>query len=185
MRRPADQQILNAPFRRPQAAPAKRCCMAPGCTADAEHRAPMSRDRLNEYYWFCLEHVRAYNAAWDYFKGMNTRQIEAELRRDTTWHRPSWPLGGLGGKVYDPLGLLDGEVKAKPKPERAWTREEQALAVLELSAEASFDEIKARYRALVKRLHPDANGGDTAAEDRLKIVNQAYSTLKAAYAQVA
>ena len=35
-----------------------------------------------------------------------------------------------------------------------------------------------RYIELVKRLHPDANGGDKTAEDRLKLVNQAYTTLK-------
>lgn len=159
--------------------------MAGGCEAEAAYRAPMSRDRLNEYYWFCLEHVRAYNAAWDYFKGMNASQIEAELKRDVTWQRPSWPLG-LGGKIYDPLGLLGGEgPRREAKSERVWTRESEALAVLELPAQATFDEVKARYKSLVKRLHPDANGGDKSAEERLKIVNQAYSTLKAAYAQVA
>ncbi|MFO1060844.1 MAG: DnaJ domain-containing protein, partial [Dongiaceae bacterium] len=35
-----------------------------------------------------------------------------------------------------------------------------------------------RYKSLVKRLHPDANGGDKAAEERLKHINLAYSTLK-------
>lgn len=192
------EEALNAPFRRrahkaqdrgQASAHAKgglhRHCMAPGCGLEAEFRAPMSREHLDQYYWFCLEHVRAYNARWDYFKGMSQADIERELRRDTTWQRPSWPLGG-GPKIHDPLGLLGDEPQARRVvEERAWTKEERALAVLELPSTASFEEVKARYKALAKRLHPDITGADKEAEERLKIVNQAYSTLKAAYAQVA
>ncbi len=145
----------------------------------------MARDRLNQYYWFCLEHVRAYNARWDFFKGMNQAQIEAELKRDVTWQRPSWPLGG-GPKIHDPLGLLDEEPMARQAvQERAWTPEAKALAVLDLPSDATFEQVKTRYKNLAKRLHPDLTGADKEAEERLKIVNQAYSTLKAAYAQVA
>jgi len=48
---------------------------------------------LNDYYWFCLEHVRAYNAGWDFYKGMSPAEVEAQLRADTSWQRPTWPLG--------------------------------------------------------------------------------------------
>jgi len=160
--------------------------MVEGCDGAGEFRAPMARDRLRQYYWFCLDHVRAYNAAWDFFKGMSPAEIEAELRRDVTWHRPSWPLG-VDSKIYDPLGLLGGEAgDGGPQPaRRAQSPEAAALAQLDLAPGASFAEVKSRYKVLVKRLHPDANGGDTAAEERLKVINQAYSTLKAAFAQVA
>ena len=59
------------------------------------------------------------------------------------------------------------------------SKEEQALAVLELTAPVTMAEIRTRYRTLVKKLHPDINGGDKSAEEQLKVVNQAYSTLKA------
>jgi hypothetical protein len=68
----------------------------PGCGAQGEYRAPKSRQNLQEYWWFCLEHVRAYNGSWDFYKGMSPGQIEAQLRADTAWQRPSWPLGRLG-----------------------------------------------------------------------------------------
>lgn len=171
--------------------------MHPDCCEPGIYRAPKSPHQLNEYYWFCLEHVRAYNAQWDFFKGMSTAQIEAELRADQTWQRPSWPLGAQG-KIHDPMGLL-GKQEAPKRPQKPLTAEEQALATLGFSGETataetpygqsrvgniSFAEIKARYKSLVKQLHPDANGGDRAAEDRLKDVNRAYSTLKASYRHV-
>ena len=84
----------------------------PGCGAPGEYRAPKSRCQLNEYWWFCLDHVRAYNAAWDFYKGMTPGEIEAQLRADTSWQRPSWPLGHLGARLDeamagDPLHVLD------------------------------------------------------------------------------
>src|SRR3984957_18212540 len=78
-------------------APGRPCDYA-GCTAAGEYRAPKSRSSLNEYWWFCLEHVRAYNATWDFYKGMTPGQIEAQMRDDTGWQRPTWPLGRLGAK---------------------------------------------------------------------------------------
>jgi hypothetical protein len=186
MRRGLNLEALQRPFRK--SGPAQRCCMAEGCAAAGEYRAPKSRDRLDDYYWFCLDHVRLYNATWDYYKGLGPDAIERELRMDATWRRPSWPLG-LGAEIHDPLGLLGGE----PRRERqgqdrllpAASPEAKALAVLNLAVGVSFEEVRSRYKALVKQLHPDANGGDRQAEDRLKVVNQAYGTLKTAYAQLA
>ena len=71
----------------------------PGCPLEGEYRAPKSRSQLRDYFWFCLDHVRAYNAAWDFYKGMSPGQIEAHLRDDTAWQRPTWPLGRLGGRA--------------------------------------------------------------------------------------
>ncbi len=157
--------------------------MYPECLLPGEFRAPISRDRLDRYYWFCLEHVRAYNAQWDFYKGMSSAQIEAHMRADQTWQRPSWPLGA-SMSIHDPLGLLGKEAPAEPHPRPA-SAEEAALALLSLSPACGFSEIKARYKSLVKQLHPDANGGDRQAEERLKEVNRAYSTLKTAYSHTA
>ena len=56
----------------------------------------------------------------------------------------------------------------------------RALELLNLDASATLHEIKARYKELVKRFHPDANGGDRGAEERLKQVIKAYGVLRAA-----
>ena len=90
-----------------------RLCDHPGCVAGGEFRAPKSRLELRDYYWFCLDHIRAYNSAWNYYAGMSDREIEAEIRRDTVWQRPSWRLGdrhgpGYAERIRDYFGMLSG-----------------------------------------------------------------------------
>ena len=161
-------------------------CAVPGCRADATHKAPKSRDELDRYVWFCLEHVREYNAAWDYYAGMDETQIEAHRRQDVTWRRPTWPLGSRQAGSQDPwdrpfddpFGILGERAEKRAAPETPRTKTDEALDVLELSAPVTADDVKARYIELVKRFHPDANGGDKTAEERLKSVNEAYTTLK-------
>ncbi len=177
-----------------------RPCDAAGCEAAGEYRAPRSRAALNDYLWFCLPHVRAYNASWDYYKGMAPPEIEAHLRQDTAWQRPTWPLGRLGANarfdpetLRDPLGTLrdtplHADAIRRRAEEAARRRAEPLLAPPELRAaleilglEWPIDSavLRARYKELAKRYHPDANGGDRTAEDRFKDVNRAYSLLRA------
>jgi transposase len=157
--------------------------------AGGEYRAPRSRDALHNFFWFCLNHVRAYNASWNYYAGMSAREIEAEIRNDTVWQRPTWPLGErlgvFGARVRD-FGLFGMEEEAAaerktPPSKRPLSQQEQALAIFELEPPFTMSGLKARYKQLVKLHHPDAHGGDKAAEERLKIINQAYSTLKSSY----
>lgn len=174
--------------------PEARRCDSPGCTAEGLHRAPRSRDALTSYYWFCLEHVREYNLAWDYFKGMDGDAIEQIRRRDAVWQRPSWPLNGSKAKAAqmnghrrqfrDGFGFFTEETAEQRQQKGRFppnSRPAKALRILELAPTAELAEVKARYKALVKRLHPDVTGGDGRAEERLKIINLAYSDLKAAY----
>ncbi len=167
-------------------APGHTCDM-PGCPLAGEYRAPKSRTQLREYLWFCLDHVRAYNAAWDFYKGMSPGQIEAHLREDTSWQRPTWPLGRLGGRsgldeelLHDRLDILGAAgFQRAPAPAHNVPHElRQPLDTLGLPWPVSLDDLKARYKALAKRHHPDANGGDRAAEERLKTINLAYAALR-------
>lgn len=182
-----------------------RPCDHPGCEACGDFRAPRSRLELNRYYWFCLEHVRAYNSAWNYYVGMNDMEIEAEIRRDTVWQRPSWKLGErhgpgpqmTGPRMRDPFGFYAGtgargayQDRARGtggqsghagSAARAASAREQALAVFDMEPPITPIRLKARYKVLVKEHHPDAHGGDKEAEEKLKIINQAYATLKASY----
>ncbi|MDP1966920.1 MAG: J domain-containing protein [Reyranella sp.] len=168
----------------------QRVCEAPGCRQQGEYRAPWARDRLNDYRWFCLEHVREYNKKWDYFAGLGADQIEAHIRADTTWRRPVWPLGARRSsngyaQIHDPFGLADDAgLGEKPPPindglEQLTPAERSALGVLELSWPVTPAEVKSRYKELVKLHHPDANGGAREAEEKLKEINAAYSTLRA------
>ncbi len=155
----------------------------PGCGAPGEYRAPKSRLQLSDYWWFCLEHVRAYNASWDFYKGMSPGQIEAELRADTAWQRPSWPLGHLGARLEeaiagDPLHVLHAAGLRARRAGETPSEMREPLATLGLSWPVTMDEVKSRYKELAKRHHPDANNGDRAAEERLKTINLAYAALR-------
>ena len=163
-------------------APGRECDM-PECHRPGDYRAPKSRDNLREYFWFCLEHVRAYNLAWDYYKGMSPGEIEANLRSDTGWQRPTWPLGRNGGIGEAPKAELGafagiGRAHASPRAERTPPELREALGVLGLDWPVTRDVAKSRYKELAKRHHPDANGGDKGAEERLKTINLAYATLR-------
>lgn len=179
--------------------PEVRRCDAPGCAATGEYRAPRSRSDLTSYFWFCLDHVREYNSAWNYYAGMNQSEMESQIRSDVTWWRPTWPLGARSPfynktaseappvdfgafaaedwlhRTQRPDGARRFEGGMRPRPGSA---QERALAVFDLDPPVTQDQIKARYKSLVKRHHPDANGGDKDAEERLKVINEAYSALK-------
>ncbi len=172
----------------PTAAAATRLCDHPGCTAGGDYRAPRARDQLRHFFWFCLDHVRTYNARWNYYAGMSAVEIEAEIRNDTVWQRPTWPLGSRVGPRYDPrvrdfgvFGLEDEEERVAAAKRRPLSEQEQALIVFDLAQPFTYASLKSRYKALVKLHHPDAHGGDKAAEERLKVINQAYTTLKTSY----
>lgn len=172
-----------------------RLCDAPGCVGLGEHRAPRSRDDLNNYYWFCMDHVRAYNARWNFYAGMNQQEIEKQIRADTTWWRPTWPLGTQNGRRgasadgpildfgvfgqddWDQQRIQSNSAEAGWRP-RPGSDESEALAILNLEPPITREDIKTRYKDLVKRHHPDANGGNKEAEERLKVINRAYSVLR-------
>jgi hypothetical protein len=165
-----------------------RPCEYPGCRNPGEYRAPKGRDNLTQYWWYCLDHVRAYNASWDFYKGMTPGQIEAQMRADTQWQRPTWPLGRLGangaaeGEVREALDDLVGERfhrRGSQQPRVAAPSElREPLHTLGLEWPVSLDAVKSRYKELAKRHHPDANGGDRAAEERLKTINLAYAAVR-------
>jgi len=163
-----------------------RQCDYPGCESAGEYRAPKSRTELNHYHWFCLEHVRAYNAQWDFYKGMTPGQIEQQTRLDTLWQRPTWPLGSLGRRggdeagLRDPWNLLDaGRISRQQKQEALVPRElREPVQTLGVDWPVSMEALKARYKELAKRHHPDANGGDRASEERLKLINLAYAAVR-------
>ena len=165
----------------------QRVCEAPGCRLHGEYRAPFARDRLDQHRWFCLEHVRDYNKKWDYFAGLDASEIERHIRADTTWRRPVWPLGGRrngGPQIHDPFDLSEeAGLAEKPPPrmdgsEQLTPAERNAMGVLELSWPTTRADVKSRYKELVKRHHPDANGGSPESEERFKAINAAYSTLR-------
>jgi hypothetical protein len=178
-------------------------CQWPRCEAPATHRAPKGRLQANEYWRFCLEHVREYNNSYNFFAGMTDDAVAQYQKEAITGHRPTWKMGSVGGKrasprrarggfraaeweAADPFSML-GETGGQPGHARPASEgrkilnaQRRAFDVLGLEADAKRTDIKARFKILVKRHHPDANGGDRGSEDTLREIIQAYNYLKSA-----
>ena len=175
-------------------------CQWKGCREKAEHKAPKGRGKDGEYFHFCLDHVRRYNASYNYFDGMSDTEVETFIKDGITGHRPTWKVGANGEapgidkaayadkigphtRIRDPHGVLSrkggGSSGAGSKPRRQLRPlEKKAFATLNLAHEAERDEIKSRFKSLVKLHHPDANGGDRRSEEKLREIIQAYNYLK-------
>jgi curved DNA-binding protein CbpA len=175
-------------------------CQWDGCTQAGTHRAPVGRMKEGEYFRFCFDHVREYNKGFNYFSGLADTEIARFQKEALTGHRPTWKMGTAGGvrsspdfaqqrsgragysrSMRDPFNLFgDGRERVVPRERKARPLEAKALETLGLDARAGAAEIKARYKELVKRHHPDANGGDRGSEERFREVLQAYRLLKQA-----
>jgi len=171
---------------------AERRCDSPGCAGEGLFRAPKSSRQLREYHWFCLEHVRQYNKSWNFCSGLSESEIEAMIRFDTTWERPTHPLSHWmqhERRLHDAAAAFAAGAEqqaesanaSRRKAREPETPEAAALRLFGLTPPVDYAAIRVRYIELVKRNHPDANGGDKASEERLKTINQALQTLKATY----
>jgi len=177
-----DIRIHPDPPRRPTVA---KICAMPGCSGAAELRAPRNRYNLEDRQWLCREHLREHNQRWNYFAGMTNEEIERFCLDAITGHRPTWRLGertAIRSYRFDD-GFAVFEEAAEPASPRRRTRltkgQLDALATLNLEEGASLHEVKARYKELVKRFHPDTNGGNRGTEERLRLVIRAYGHLRA------
>lgn len=176
-----------------KAKPKTRHCEMPGCAGAGEHRAPKNKE-LNEYYWFCKDHVQEYNKAWNFFEGMTIADMEEHIARATVWDRPTRRSDAAGNaeaikrKAWQTYHFTDDE---PPKDTFAGDRsryagnrqtpEFEALAIMGLEPPVDLEKIKARYKVLAKKYHPDLNRDDPQAEELLKKINMAYTVLKVAY----
>ena len=185
-------------------------CDMPACSKAGLYKAPKTREG-GSYYYFCLEHVSAYNEAWNYFAGMSEAEIQAHMMKSLQGDRPTWRYGvhaesfkqyeerlrrtrAFFAEEEDDLGSKDSHKRENAQAHgsnagydsMAWARgspEHEAMAVMGLRPPLTLAQIKARYKELVKRYHPDVKGGQTDSEDLLKSVNMAYTILKLAYAR--
>ncbi len=181
----------DLPRRRPDKA---HICAISDCGAEAHFNVPKTRSNLEDRHWLCTEHLRANNEHWDFFAGMTEQEIYSFRVEAIVGHRPTWPLGKRAAEKHanrkretgwschfeDGFAIFEDAEPARPqKPARLTKGQSDALTILNLEIGATLHDIKARYKELVKRYHPDANGGDRGAEERLKQVIKAYGHLRA------
>jgi curved DNA-binding protein CbpA len=193
---PLFNRIRVKPAQDPRPRPQAPVCQWPGCALEGSHRAPKGRMREREYWRFCLEHVREYNQSYNYFAGMSDDAVARYQKDAVTGHRPTWKMGLNGGSdkfhggetPIDPFDVMrefggaGARTRERPAQEArpVHNAERKAFDTLGLEIDAQAAEIKARFKELVKRHHPDANGGDRSTEHRLIEIIQAYNYLKSA-----
>ena len=178
-------------------------CDWAGCEAAGTHLAPKGRGHDGEYHRFCLDHVRLYNKSYNYFEGMADEAIADYQKDATVGHRPTWSMGvnpdsatgrtraaedfevprNWSRRSGDPrlqFGRARARMERSIPVRRVKPLEKKALDTLGLAETATAEEIRARYKDLVKRHHPDANGGDRSQEERLREIIHAHKLLRAA-----
>lgn len=168
-----------------------RPCAHPGCKETGQYRAPKSPDHLDEFLWFCKDHVREYNLKWNFFNGSTEEEMDKQIEDDRVWGRGTKPIGSreeqrawarLG--VDDPHQVLGDNATRNPGKaagtgqRRLPPTERKALEILEARDSWSKAEIRKQYKSLVKDLHPDMNGGNRSDEDRLQEVVWAWDQVK-------
>ena len=168
-----------------------KICDYNNCNNLGEYKAPKSRSNLNEYYLFCLKHVTEYNKSWDFYRGLSVDQIELSMRKDTVWDRPSWPLKGNPSIIINQLNEFlreDYSLFEKDKENRDFLNnkmidaeltknEHKSLIILDLNIPITIEEIKKKYKKLVKIFHPDVNANNKEAERKFKEITEAYKIL--------
>jgi hypothetical protein len=162
-------------------------CDHEGCEEKGEFRAP--KNRLGDYYWFCLAHVRTYNSAWNYYQGIPDDDLEGHIRSDSTWHRPSWPLHARTSNMPMHNAFDVKELYAQGTSGRGHSKKDagldkpshelqRALDLLELGYPFTSVELKRQFRILVKKYHPDANQNSHTTMDMIISINEAYALSK-------
>lgn len=169
-----------------------RTCDHKGCTESGQYRAPKSPDVLDDFWWFCKDHVREYNLKWNFFDGATEAEYTAQVDSDRVWGRETKPFGKRSDEqrawarlgVDDPHQVLGENATRNPGKTGGATRrlpatERRALEILEAKDHMTKAEIRKIYKGLIKVLHPDMNGGDRSQEEQLTEVVWAWDQIKA------
>jgi hypothetical protein len=167
---------------------ARAQCAVPGCAAPGEFKAPLQPanfDGPGAWRFLCLDHVREHNAKYNFFDGMSPEEIQEAQSPLAGWERTSRTFAANGADppprwsdFADPLDAIATRFGRVRETSRFNKAERQALSVLGLGEDADRHSLRQTYSTLVRRYHPDKNGGDRAHEARLAAVIEAYQLLR-------
>ena len=170
----------------------RRVCEHDGCQEAGKFRAPKAPDVLDDFYWFCKDHVREYNLKWNFFQNQTEAEMNAQMSKDKVWERETKSFRDPEARAWarlgieDPHDVLGGNATINPGRNATSTghtrrlppTERKAIDILEAKDSWSKAEIRKAYKALIKVLHPDMNGGDRSQEEQLQQVVWAWDQIK-------
>ena len=153
-------------------------CEWPGCKKKGEYRAPTSREKLRTFKFFCFEHIKEYNKAWDYFKGRSIDEIYNEVSNDAYWHRKTKKkINKL--VIEDELNFFENKASTfKENLSQNKTIDlniRRSLQILDLNDFCNIIQLKKQYKKMVKKYHPDLN--KSGCNEKIVRLNNAYSSL--------
>ncbi|WP_146587438.1 J domain-containing protein [Puniceibacterium confluentis] len=166
-----------------------RLCEHEGCDEPGKFRAPKAPDVLDDYFWFCKDHVREYNLKWNFFHGKTEAEMNAQETSDKVWERKTKDFRDTEARAWarlgieDPHQVLGDNATRNPGKSITGTRrlpptERRAIEILEAKDHWTKAEVRKSYKTLIKVLHPDINGGDRSQEEQLQEVVWAWDQIK-------
>ena len=158
-------------------------CSYSGCLEPGVYPAPKSKQEIYDYIFFCAEHIRTYNASWNYYKGVEGEELLKHILADAQWRRPTWKPGKPPILNTSAIYEIDDIFK-----KNRWKilrdipnfspLEKQHMKSLDLEWPFNLENLRKKYRELVRKYHPDLNQGNKNFEEKLKNLNEAYVSLK-------
>ena len=176
---------------------AGRVCHAPGCDEAGEFRAPGPRassfNGPGDYRWFCLDHVRDFNAGYDFFAGMSADEIMAAQSPLSGWEQESRafrPTAGIDGAprwadFADPLEAISARARARKAAdtvkaqaaEEGHTRREELVAAarkdIETETRRSLEMIRKEVADLTVTATEKVTRKSLDAEDHRRLIQEA------------
>ena len=153
----------------------KKICAFLNCKEEGIYPAPKSRDDITNYKYFCIKHIRDFNKSWNFFDGLTEEQFENEIRKSTTWDRPSWKFGTRNNdkKINDPFNFFNDINDKNVTKKKINSNLLSSWKLLGLNPTANIEEVKKKYKSLAKKWHPDKNLKlkDNASDMFVKITN--------------
>ena len=153
----------------------KKICAFLNCKEEGIYPAARSRKDINSYKYYCIEHIRDFNKSWNFFEGLTEEEFENEIRKSTTWDRPSWKFGtsNYNKKIDDPFNFFNDIEDTKFSNKKVNSKLLSSWKLLELNPTTNIEEVKKKYKSLAKKWHPDKNLKlkDDASDMFVKITN--------------
>ena len=166
----------------------RKICDESNCNELGEFYAPKSPNS-SEKYLFCIKHIKLYNKRWNFFAGKSQNQIYEYQKNDLFEGKPTRPYSnGQASKIKFQFRFFfdNYKLKFKKKRKRFENKEnyslneqiESSLTTLDLKPNCNEEQLKKRYKKLVKKYHPDVMNNLNNKEKKMKEINKAYKIIQ-------